>query len=304
MSPAGPAANQAGVEADMKRSVVLLALAVAACGPSVKSVSVEPARTTLDAKGASLPLKAVARDDKGQPVDAAKLKVAWSSSAPQSVTVDETGTVTAQRSGEASVTAAVGEVRGTAQVVVSIPASVSVSAVSRDLRPGETVVLSVVVVDDAGKPVTVPRTITWSSSDAAVARVADGKVEAVGPGSATITAATGTLKGTSAVNVRIPEFARLSLTPAKTQTLKKGDRYTFKVAALDRKGKPVGGVPVAWKSSDTRIATVSADGAVTAVKKGNAKITASASGKSASVGVTVTDKAAKPKAKPAAKKKK
>jgi uncharacterized protein YjdB len=285
----------------MKRSAVLIALAVAACGPSVKSVSVEPARSVLEVKGGTAALRAVARDEKGQPVDASKLKVAWSSSAPQTATVDEAGNVTAQRSGEATVTAAVGEVKGAAQVVVSIPASVSVSSISRDLRPGETVVLTVVVVDDAAKPVTVPRTITWSSSDPEVARVVDGKLEAVGPGSATITAAAGSLKGTSAVRVRIPDFARLALTPAKTQTLKKGDRLTFKVAALDKKGQKVAGVPVSWKSSDPRVATVSADGIVAAVKKGSAKITASASGKAATVGVTVTD-AAKPKAK--AKKKK
>ncbi len=283
----------------MKRSAVLIALAIAACGPSVKSISVEPARSVLEVKGSSAALRVVARDDKGQPVDASKLKVAWSSSAPQTATVDEVGTVTAQRSGEATVTAAVGEVKGTAQVVVSIPASVSVSSVSHALRPGETFVLKVVVVDDAAKPVTVPRTITWSSSDPGVARVVDGMLEAIGPGSATITAATGSLKGTSAVKVRIPDFARLALTPAKNQSLKKGGRLTVKVAALDGKGRKVAGVPVAWKSSDPRVATVSADGVVTAVKKGNAKVTASASGKSATVGVTVTDAAkAKPKPKP------
>lgn len=281
----------------MKRSALLIALAVAACGPSVKTISVEPARATLDAKGAAVPLRAVARDDKGQAIDPAKLKVVWSSSAAQVATVDEAGTVTAQRSGDAAVTAAIGEMKGVAQVVVSIPASISVSIPSRDMRPAETLVLSVVVVDDAGKPVTVPRTITWASSDPGVARVADGKVEAVGPGSATITASTGSLKATSQITVRIPEFAKLALTPAKTQTLKKGDKLTLKVAALDKKGQKVAGVPVAWKSSDARIATVSPEGVVSAVKKGSAKITASAAGKSATVGITVTETASKSKAK-------
>ena len=282
----------------MKRSAVLVALAVAACGPSVKTVTVEPAKATLDAKGATVRLAAVARDDKGQPIDPAKLKVVWSSSAPQVAAVDETGAVTAQRSGEAAVTAAIGEVKGSAPVVVSIPASVSLSLPSRDLRPGETVVLSVVVVDDAGKPVTVPRTILWATSDPAIAKVADGKVEAVGPGTATVTAAAGALKGTARVTVKVPEFARLGLTPSKTQTLKRGDNLGLKVAAFDQKGQKVGGVPVKWKSSDPRIATVSADGVVHAAKKGSAKITASASGKSATVQVTVTDTAAKSKAKP------
>jgi copper chaperone CopZ len=281
----------------MKRSALLIALAVAACGPSVKTISVEPAKATLDAKGAAVPLRAVARDDKGQPIDLAKVKVAWSSSAPQVATVDEAGTVTAQRSGDAAVTAAIGEVKGVAQVVVSIPASISVSVPSRDMRPAETLVLSVVVVDDAGKPVTVPRTITWASSDPGVARVTDGKVEAVGPGSATVTASTGSLKATSQITVRVPEFAKLALTPSKTQTLKKGDRLPLKVAALDKKGQKVAGVPVAWKSSDARIATVSPEGVVSAVKKGSARITASAAGKSATVGFTVTETASKSKAK-------
>jgi protocatechuate 3,4-dioxygenase beta subunit len=288
----------------MKRSAVLFALAVAACGPSVKSVSVEPARVTLDAKGATAQLKAVARDDKGQPIDPTKVKVAWMSGAPQTAAVDESGLLLAQRSGETVVTASIGEVKGTAQVVVSIPASISVTAVSKEARPGEVVPLSVVVVDDTGKPVTVPRTITWASSDAGVARVADGKVEAVGPGSATITAATGALKGVSTVTVKIPAFAKLALTPSKTQTLKKGDRLTLKVAALDKKGQKVAGVPVAWKSSDPRIATVAPDGAVTAVKKGSAKISASASGKSATVGISVTDTASKSKSKSKSTKKK
>jgi uncharacterized protein YjdB len=288
----------------MKRSAVLIAIAVAACGPSVKSVSVEPARMTLDAKGATVELKAVARDDKGQAIDPAKVKVAWSSAAPQTASVDAAGVLTAQRSGETTVTASVGEVKGAAPVVVSIPVSISVSTVSSEARPGDTVLLKVTVVDDTGKPVTVPRTITWTTSDAGVARVADGKVEAVGPGSATITASTGSLKGVATVTVRVPEFAKLSLTPAKTQTVKKGDRMAFKVAALDKKGQKVGGVPVTWKSSDPRIATVSSDGVVTAAKKGSAKISASASGKSATVGVTVTDSAPKSKSKPPAKKKK
>lgn len=285
----------------MKRSAVLVALGLAACGPSVKTVSVDPAKATLDAKGATAALKAVAKDDKGQPVDLGKQKVAWTSSAPQVAAVDEAGTVTALRSGDATVTAAVGEVKGQAQVVVAIPGSVSVSMPSRELRPGETVVLSVVVVDDAGKPIAIPRTITWSTSDPAIASVTDGKVVATGPGTATITAATGALRGTSQVTVRVPEFAKLALTPSKTQTIRKGDDLVLKVSALDKKGAKVSGVPVTWKSSSPSIATVSADGKVHGVKKGSAKITASASGKSATVSVTVNESASKSKSSSKAK---
>lgn len=292
----------------MKRILVLATLALAACGPSVKSISVEPAKATLDARGGTAALRAVAKDDKGQPIDPAKVKVTWTSSAPAAATVADAGTpgaatVTAVKSGEATVTAAVGEVKGAAQVVVSIAAAIAVSPEALDLRPGAAGPLLVTVTDDAGKPVTVPRTISWESSDPAVARVVNGKVEALGAGTATVTASTGALKASARVTVRVPEFARLSLTPAKAQTLKKGDKLTLKVAALDRKGAKVAGVPVTWKSSDPRVATVSADGQVSAVKKGSAKITASASGKSAVVGITVQETASKSKAKPASKSK-
>ena len=82
MSATGPVPNQTGVEESMKRSAVVVALAIAACGPSVKSVSIEPARSTLDAKGSTAALRAVPKDEKGQPIEASKVKVAWSAPRP------------------------------------------------------------------------------------------------------------------------------------------------------------------------------------------------------------------------------
>jgi uncharacterized protein YjdB len=289
----------------MRRSAVVVMLALAACGPSVKTVTVEPAKATLDAKGATVDLRAVALDEAGKPIDVAKLKVVWTSSVPQVAAVDEKGTVVAQRSGETEIGATIGQLKGKSIVAVSIPTSVSVSLPSRDLRPGETVVLSVVVVDDTGKPVSIPRTITWGTSDPLVATVDNGKILAVGAGTATITAATGALKGTSAVTVKVPEFAKLSLTPSKPQTLKRDDKLRLKVDALDKKGQKVAGVPVVWTSTASSIAAVSADGVVQALKKGTATITAKASGKSAAVKVTVNDPApkSKSKSKPKSKKK-
>jgi len=271
----------------MKRTALFVAVALAGCGPSVKSVSVEPARVSLDAKGAAATLKASPKDNKGRPVDAAKLKVAWAVSNPQVATVDEAGKVTAVGSGDAEVTARVGDVQGSARLQVSIPAAISVAPAAAELRPGETLVLAVVIADETGKPVSAPRTIAWTSSDPAIATVADGKVVGTGPGTATVTAATGALRSTTQVTVKVPSFAKLVVRPSKLTLNRAGDAVRLKVAALDAKGNPVKGVAVSWRSSDGRVASVSADGTVKAMRMGKATIKVSAAGRSTAVPVVV-----------------
>ncbi|HEX6925877.1 MAG TPA: Ig-like domain-containing protein [Longimicrobiaceae bacterium] len=69
--------------------------------------------------------------------------------------------------------------------------SVEVSPASAELEVGETLQLTAVVRDGAGQELP-DQTVTWSSSNAAVATVTNtGRVTAVGSGSATITAAAG-----------------------------------------------------------------------------------------------------------------
>ena len=288
----------------MKRAALSLAAALAAagCGPSVKSVSVDPPAAALEAKGATAQLKAVAKDGKGAPVDPSKVKVAWASKDPQVATVDEAGTVTAVRSGTTAVAARTGEVEGQAQVTVSIAASVTVNPPSAELRPGDALALTALVADDTGKAILAPKGLAWTSSDPAIATVADGRVVAAGPGTATVTASFRGLRGTAQVAVKVPEFAKVAVSPAKTQTLKRGDALRFKALALDKQGKPVPGVTPAWRSSDAAVASVAADGTVRALKPGKATLTATAYGRSAAVQVKVVEAPSKSKGKAPAKK--
>jgi uncharacterized protein YjdB len=273
----------------MKRIATIAALALAACGPKVKTVTVEPAAApVLDAKGATYTFRAVPRDEKNRPVTEGQIKVAWSSSAPAIVTVDEAGKVTAQKSGEAVITAAVGEAKGSARIAVSIPSAVTVAPAAVELRGrGQTAMLDAKVTDDSGKPVTAPGAVLWTTSDPAIAMVSNGQVFAVGPGTATVKAAVGALAGQAEVTVKLPEFATLQLKPGKVALAKAGATARIQVTALDKKKKPVPGVTVAWKTSNPKVVRVGPDGTVTAVKKGKAKVTASAGGKSASADVTV-----------------
>ncbi len=116
--------------------------------------------------------------------------------------------------------------------------------------------------------------ITWSSSDEAVAKVdANGKVSAVGSGSATVTAKADTLSATVAVKVSLAKKLKVdketvTLTPDAPEA-------TLKATILDEKDQEwLGKGEVKWASADEAIATVDATGKVKGVGAGTTKITA------------------------------
>ena len=131
----------------------------------------------------------------------------WASSAANVASVDGNGLVTAVAAGTASITAtSTVDVSRHASVTITVTApavrSVTVSPANAILKPGDTQGLSANVDADAG----VARTVTWTSSNNAVATVSTaGVVTAVTVGNATITAAstvTPAVTGTAAITVR------------------------------------------------------------------------------------------------------
>ena len=117
------------------------------------------------------------------------------------------------------------------------------------------------------------KNVSWKSDDTAVATVdQNGKVTAVGAGTATITATTEDGKYTATCTVKVspaPVAANgVTLTPNKA-TLNVGKKQTLTATVLpaDATNKNV-----TWVSSDTSVATVES-GVVTAIGKGTATIT-------------------------------
>jgi alpha-amylase len=269
----------------MKKIALLGVLAVAACGPTVKTVSVEPGQAMMSTKGASLVLHAVAKDEKGAPVP--DVQMAWASSNAASASVDGAGKVAALKSGTADITASAGEIKGVAHIKVQIPGSLSILPAQATLTgAGQTSQLHLVVKDDTGNVVAGMPAI-WSSSNPNVAAVDNsGNVHSMGVGTATISAHSGALMGMAHITVALPQFDKLAIDPKGPLKLKAGETKQL-IAQATAGGKPVAGVTATWTVSDAKTAAVSPSGVLQAVKKGNATITATAGDKKADLKVTV-----------------
>ena len=140
----------------------------------------------------------------------------WSTSAASVATVDANGLVTAVGAGTASITAtstADPDRRASVTITVTAPAvrNVTVSPSSAIMKPGDTQGFVANVDADPG----VARTVTWASTNTAVATVtAAGVVTAVAPGATTITATSTvntTVSGAASVTVRAPLPATISI---------------------------------------------------------------------------------------------
>jgi serine/threonine protein kinase len=225
--------------------------------------------------------------------------VAWTSSDSSVLTVSLVGAVTGRKPGSATVTASSEGRSGSITVPVheataDLPApvaSVNLAGGGKTLDPGGTAQLSAETRDAKGRPLA-GRTVVWNSSDQAVAGVSSaGLVTAVGPGTATITASSEGLDARTTITVNQPRpapVATLALTPS-TASVDVGATTRLEAAARDDRGQALTDRPVAWKSSDERIARVDREGAVTGVAKGSVTITATAEGKSSSATVTVNE---------------
>ena len=148
---------------------------------------------------------------------------------------------------------------------------------------------SAVAYDSAGNVLT-GRTLAWTISDAAVATISTGgTVTAAAPGTAQVTATAEGVSGSARVIVTPPPPAavvRVEVAP-DSLVLQPGQTGDFDATAYDAEGHLLTGRAVAWSSADSTVATVGADGTVTAVAVGSVRITATVEGFSGSGTVLV-----------------
>jgi len=243
----------------------------------VASVVIDPTSLglALDETGQ---LEATALCAGGLPLDR---EITWSSSDDAVATVDDTGLVTGVDEGSATITAEAGGVSATAAVTVAgTVAEVVVSPASFSILEGDTQQLTAEAKDANGNVLV--RAFTWSSSDETVATVdANGLVQALLPGAATISATAEAATGTSAADIGA-RITSVAVSPA-TFDVVAGEEFLLTAVAYDTRGDPVV-TDFVWTSSDESIATVDENGVVTGVDDGSVTITAAAGGQQGGAG--------------------
>lgn len=175
----------------------------------------------------------------------------WRSSAPDVVSVDRNGILTAHIVGTANITATMGGISGSAPVaVVPIPvSSIAITPGGGPIDRGQSLQLHAIVTDQFGTPVT-DRPVTWKSSFPGIAQVTSGGlVIAIAAGTTDITAASEGVSTSVPITVVVSPVASgpsiESVTPA---VLMPGITATIR-------GTNFGGTPA---QNDVRIAGVPA----------------------------------------------
>lgn len=226
------------------------------------------------------------------PSNAYNKKVSYSSNNTEVAIVNTSGVVTGLSVGKATITVTTedGSFTDTCIVTVNpVPVSgVSISPKTLSIKVGESGHLSATVLPaDAGN-----KNVTYLSSDTTVATVtSDGTVSGVKVGTATITVTTvdGAKTDTCEVTVLTNTIAvtGVSISP-KTLGLKVGEEGALIATVTPDNATEKG---VSFESSNTAVASVNAEGIVTALKAGTAsiKVTTADGSFTDSCSVTVTD---------------
>ncbi len=205
------------------------------------------------------------------PDKATNKKVTWTSDKPEVATVVD-GTVTAVGVGDAKITVTTEDEGKTAECTVTVN-PVKVTGVTLNKETLEFTIgdapqtLTATVLPDKATN----KKVKWTSSKPEVATVKDGTVTAVGVGEAKITVTTEDEGKTATCTVRVNPVKVTGVTLDKeTLVFTIGDAAQTLTATV--KPDNATNKKVTWTSSKPEVATV-ADGTVTAVGVGDAKIT-------------------------------
>jgi hypothetical protein len=165
-------------------------------------------------------------------------------------------------------------------------AAVEISMPAASVVAGGTVQLSVEVRDANGNLLP-DRSVDWTSSNESVATVDDtGLVTAIAPGTVTIHAIAEGQRGEVLLTVQPVPVASITVAPAAV-TLEVGETEQLEATVRDAAGSVLSGRVIDWSSSAAGVASVSSQGVVTAVASGEATITATSEGHSATALITI-----------------
>ena len=249
-------------------------------------VTISPKYDTL-LIGASKTISASVTTTSGLP---RSVPVQFTSLTPAIASVSN-GTVTALARGVATIVATAGTSADTATLVVTLPSialQVSPSAVAATL--GDTLEFQATIVGPSGAATAVSQ-VTWGVSDSSAAQVVgDGTITTLAPGELLVSAEVNGTTALASVRISSAPVASIAIVPSNVSLLV-GGKAQLTAELRDSRGRLTKG-EVSWTSSNPAVATISADGLVTATGNGGVIITARNGKKSATAAVNVSGEAA------------
>ncbi|HET9620428.1 MAG TPA: Ig-like domain-containing protein, partial [Kofleriaceae bacterium] len=208
------------------------------------------------------------------------------------------GVVTANAPGAATITATIGLVSATASVTVSAATlqAVAIAPATLTLPLGQTGALTATGTFSDGTTADVTQTATWTTSAPLVAGVGNlalaGKVIALVPGTATITATIGTTTATATVTVTAATLESVAVTPGAPSVAIGGTAQLTATGTFSDGTTADVTAQTTFTSSNPGVVSVSnaagTRGKITGVALGTATITATDGGSTTSVTVSVT----------------
>jgi uncharacterized protein YjdB len=284
---AGPQIRTVSVIATSGEKTATATLAVTPI--PVSSVEVIPSTGTISV-GTSQQLSVSTKSANGAVLTGRT--VSWISSDTSKAVVSSEGLLTAKSPGIISISAQSEGKTGSASFTIPIPvARVAIIPATPTVGLGSTLQLNAETTDASGNVLT-GRAVEWSSSDQSKATISNtGVVTPIVVGTALISATSEGKTATATLTVLPVPVSRVTVNP-NSAMVEIGATRQLTAIAQDAELRTLTGRTIAWTSSDSKIATVSASGLVTGVSVGNTTIVATSEGKSGTATIIVTDSVA------------
>lgn len=214
--------------------------------------------------------------------------ITWTSSNSAVATVNASGNITALTPGTTTITAtSEGQSGATVLTVTPVPiASVSVNLAASSVIVGSTT-MATATLRSASNEVLTGRTVTWTTSNPAIATVnASGNITTLSLGTVIIAASSEGQSGSASLTVTQAPVANVTVTLAQP-TIIVGASTNATATLRGPENEALTGRSVSWSTSNPAVASVSNAGLVTALSTGTASITATSEGRSGSATLTV-----------------